>query len=113
MTDLDVIERLDALWPSPTGPYECERTGKNLYAWHVGARDRVKGFLIGIMPWLGERRRARAEAALELLARNRGINTDTCARGHDMTGDNRGFKSGRRYCRRCQRDRERDRVRSR
>src|SRR5881397_1153779 len=90
MTDCDVIERLDALWPSPTGPYECERPGRDIYVWQIGARDRVMGFLVGILPWLGQRRRARAEAALGLLARNRGINTDTCSRGHEMTGDNLG-----------------------
>lgn len=73
-TDPDVLEGLDALWPSPSGVRKGRVTvvGKQSYYWTVCSKSRSQGFLVGIYPWLGKRRRARADEALELLARNSG-----------------------------------------
>lgn len=68
--DRDVLERLDALWPSPSGLYWRDRD--HMLAWRISARERVEGFLSGIYPWLGMRRQSRADEAFERLRHNMG-----------------------------------------
>jgi hypothetical protein len=104
MTDRDVPERLDSLWPSPGGVRlmrmtEAERP-KPMWHWRISSRDRVRGFLIGIYPWLGARRRARADEAMKRLGGNPG--KDHCNRGHALTGSNIEVRRGVRRCLLCE-----------
>jgi hypothetical protein len=73
--DYEVLDKLDALWPSTNGvKLHHEQRGNHsaCYAWEIGERDRVRGFLTGILPWLCTRRRKRALAALKRLEGNLG-----------------------------------------
>jgi hypothetical protein len=113
--DRDVVDSLDSLWPSPSGlrPIPKSDGSKLQWGWHVSARDRVRGFLVGVRPWLGERRGARADEALARLAANRGQGKWThCKRGlHELTPENI-YGPGRR-CRACLREYQQTKGRSR
>lgn len=112
MTDRDVIEQVDHLFPSPRGVFE-KRTPeghKSQYGWVIMRRADVEEFLGLMLPWFGTRRRARAEEALAFLASRPGSASDWhrlkthCPQGHPYSGENLYIASGgRRVCRTCQR----------
>lgn len=117
MTDRDVVERLDALWPAPHGVRERARRAehhKQSYIWKLSTGSRVRGFLEGIYPHLGVRRRARVEEALARLEHNTGAKAlwTHCPRGHKLSGDNVyvNAKKGRRACKTCARERQRGTI---
>lgn len=64
MTDEDVIRRLHRITGvgQVGGPYAG--TNKPRYVWYCGAKQEVLWLLLEMLPWLGERRTARATGAL-------------------------------------------------
>lgn len=111
MTDRDVVERCQRIAGGDLrGPIKREGV-KDLWFWRVGAVEDVERVLDAIEPWLGERRGQRVLEARERLVRVR--RPGHCKRGHPMSGDNL-YESprGQRLCRRCMRERDRKRDRS-
>jgi len=75
-TDRDVLERFHMI--VGVGGVTFHHRGarphhKPCWAWHLSARDKVEALLSSFMPWLGQRRRAKAQEALALLAEQRQI----------------------------------------
>ena len=106
MTDKDVIERLHLLYPSPGGIKLVRARGdsrKDQWRWGLYSRNEVCEFLQGILPWLSERRGARAAEALHRLALNRGKASARvhCPNGHAYTPDNTYLYGTHRVCRTC------------
>lgn len=118
MTDRDVIERLEALWPCTNGVYLRLKTEKphykTQYVWRIGRREHVAAFLRAVLPYLGERRREQAVKVLSYVEDPRGglgsghRNKTHCPRGHEYTADNTRLKGGSRACRACGREYERE-----
>lgn len=71
MTDRDVIERVAAMTTGrePSSYQQRDGRSKRMWFWQVGWRPDVEELLTHMMPWLGDRRRARAEDALKRLRR--------------------------------------------
>lgn len=68
MVDRDVIARVAALTNGSIVPESRKTaTGKTMWVWTVGWRPDVEELLEVMLPWFGERRRARALQALERL----------------------------------------------
>lgn len=107
MTDLDVLETLNCLYPASTGIHLARR-GKpgyrDQYSWVLSSKEMVLPFLEGIRPWMHSRRGARITAALLRLERNRGVGKDRthCPYGHEYTPENTyRTPRGYRHCRAC------------
>jgi hypothetical protein len=114
MTDEDVIDTVHRLFPtSSTYRREMKNRVKPLYVWQVTNKVGVTDFLEGVLPYLHERRGARAREALERLKHNRGPKSDRthCAHGHLLSGDNLYIRpyNGTRACRACRTRRDRER----
>lgn len=109
MTDLDVLERCREVAGvgSVRGPYGDGRPNrKPIYKWSVNKADHVREVLGAIRPFMGQRRAERIDAALERLGNIRGRTARLCDRGHNnWKPDGRG----KRYCRDCASDRQRER----
>src|ERR1700752_3388825 len=70
MTDRDIIERVHSLFPGlpmqivvakkPRDP--GGKLGKTGYVWRISHPDKVREFIALVLPWLGERRTAKALA---------------------------------------------------
>lgn len=111
MTDRDVMERVDRLFPSKTGlhvKWKASEHHKDAYMWHVGERKRVEEFLALMLPWFGERRAARAREILAWLETRPGYGAFNgqkthCPKGHPYDV----FNDKSRRCRRCMRERGR------
>ena len=112
MTDKDVIEKVDILFPSSSGVKQFKNTeglgNKKLYIWRITKGDYVKKFINIILPWLGKRRKEKALWALEYLSTRPGVgnyykNKTHCPKGHPYYGDNLYINpsSGGRSCRIC------------
>lgn len=112
MTDRDVIERLEALFPSSGGisvkhPKAPDgRPYKTQYLWRLSNPEGVREVLSAIQPWLGQRRTAKAGEALEFLANRPGnfnANKAHCAQGHPYSPENTYLDpdTGYRNCRTC------------
>jgi hypothetical protein len=112
MTDQDIMQRVDSLFPSTSGirfvqPKDDNR--KPMYIWTIRKHDYARQILLTLMPHFGERRKAKAEEALTFLASRPGGNKSKtqCPQGHDYdyvrpNGRGRGCrecvrKSGQRY----------------
>ena len=110
MTDEDVIRRLQ-LWTglgTVNGPYR-PTTGHNklpMWIWAVGGGAQAYALLIAIWPWLGSRRRARAEELIRAFVTRDVANRykTACDAGHPFTEENTYMWKGRRKCRRCRRE---------
>lgn len=105
MTDRDVVERLLSIAGAGSF-YVVQRPPPLLqaYQWQCAEADKVEELLLLWMPWLGSRRRARAEEALRVLATNmRSTKVWThCKRGHPLSHPNLIKSSrGERICRIC------------
>jgi hypothetical protein len=120
MTDEDVVEKFAAIVGcGRVGPKRVnEGTHKDSWLWQVGSRREVRRLAQAFLPYLGERRRARA---LEIIAATEGWETAKtskykthCIRGHELTEENvyRQASSGTRRCRTCQRIRNREAARA-
>lgn len=95
MTDLDVIERIDALFPcTKIQVVVPPRTAKGnqpktQYIWRISNPETVRKILELLLPWLGERRAARALEVLHHLdTRRSAILMAFCKNGHEMTPEN-------------------------
>lgn len=113
MTDRDIIERIDALFPSAgvkpqTLQYRKDGTAyRQRYSWRVGG-DVAGEVLTAILPWLGQRRAGAARAALEHLRTRPGTGghhrgKTRCAQDHEYTPENTYIRPGttHRHCRTC------------
>lgn len=106
MTDEDVVRRCGALVGAGTvrGPYTDSKrpTNKPMWKWSIFKGAHVEPFLRAIYPWMGSRRQARIEEALDRLSLMRG--RERCQQGHkNWRIDGRGH----RYCRDCANIRQR------
>lgn len=106
MSDRDVLDRLDALVPSPGGIL-LKRAGnhrwKDLYLWHLSSKEAIDPFLQGVLPWLGNRRGTRVRATLKRLGKcvPRGQMHTHCRRGHPLVPGNLLVMGGVRRCKTC------------
>ncbi len=117
MTDRDIIERIHSLFPTtqaltvvqPKPAKAGYGTPKLRYTWRIGQPDEVRRITELILPYLGERRSARAREVLEHLASRPGVGGFQRAKthgphGHEYTPENTTYKGGaKRYrvCRTC------------
>lgn len=113
MTDRDVIDRVNILFPcTGIGIVRPRRAAggyyKDQYAWRINDPDKVREFIGLVLPWLGERRSARAAEVLGHLDTRPGIggrnrNKTHCAEGHEYTPENTYLRPGttHRHCRKC------------
>lgn len=115
MTDRDIIDRVNDLFPcsriqvvNPKPAKAGYSQPRTQYAWRLGDPARVREFIGLILPWLGERRSARAAEVLAHLDSRPGIggrNRDKtrCAQGHEYTPENTYIRPGttHRHCRAC------------
>lgn len=120
MTDEDVVRRVHE-WSgglgTVVGPSTPKDQRKPYWSWRITARDDAAAFIATISPYLGARRRARAQAVLAAYQEagpTRGTST-TCGKGHDITPESGNLRvvtdsSGysRRRCRKCDAQRMRD-----
>lgn len=126
MTDRDVVERFAAI----VGMGNIYAAGapqkahwKPTYTWCVYEAEKVRDLIALFMPYLGERRRAKAEEVLRLGADVQSHNAvkTHCPQGHLLEGDNlilEPIKRGEneykaRRCRECRRSQSRERARKR
>lgn len=104
MTDFDVMERILALTGIGSlrpGKHANNPEHKSFLRWGVGSKNAVD-FLELILPWLGERRSARASAAVENWTNNRiqaGPNDSECIHGHSYDPPNKRMPDG--SCQAC------------
>lgn len=105
MTDRDVIDRLQAMTGMgrvTTNPRE-KQGGKPYHTWSVSAQQDLATLVNRMLPWMGERRRARALEYLEWFAEWRQLpyvrNPPThCRRGQHPYEGNRGSGSRCKAC---------------
>lgn len=121
MSDRDIIERIDKVFPCGRALAVRNDEGmraryvdpKPMYVWRLGTGAAITEVIASILPWLGERRSARAQEVLDHLAKRQqpGEPRSThCKRGHALTGDNlirRGGKSPYVRCRICSVEKQR------
>jgi hypothetical protein len=108
MCDLDVIERVDALFPCTKIQVVHPKGAKTQYAWRLSNPDKVRAFIALILPWLGERRTAKALELLMHLDTRLGTggwhkSQTHCKQGHEYTPENTYIRPGtdHRHCRTC------------
>lgn len=115
MTDLDIIERVRTLFPNcnNTKPRQQKpvrpeyRMPKVIHSWRVSDPQEVRRIIVLMLPFLGERRSARAREVLEHLDTRPGIgsyqrNKTHCAQGHEYTPENTVYgRDGNALYRRC------------
>lgn len=118
MTDGDIILRLAETTGvgNTRGPVDVNKynTGaarrKPMYYWTVSKKDDVMWLLQELLPWLGERRSAKARELLEYAAQRQAHGMASkydmhCHVGHEFTEENTYLWRGKRHCRRCRADR--------
>lgn len=123
MTDRDVVERFAQV-------VQCgaiherlsrEQHHKPMYEWYVYEAEKVRDLIALFLPFMGERRRAKALSVLDAGADVRSHNAKKthCPQGHPLEGDNLIeepiVRAGRQYtarrCRTCRRKQSRERMR--
>lgn len=109
MTDEDVVRRCHefAQVGQVVGPYRVDVPGqKPIWGWHVTRSADVRHILLALWPWMGERRLARIELALDRLRKVR--REGRCKRGHNTNDPSNVYTSpkGQNFCRACLRLRE-------
>lgn len=118
MTDRDVIERVHGFFPYNSiqvvnpKPVRAEyNQPKTQYAWRLSRREHITTVLELILPFLGERRSAKAREVLDYYA-GRPLQQPGdyqrakthCIRGHEFTPENtyvRNYGRNYRRCRAC------------
>jgi hypothetical protein len=129
MTDGDVVRRFAAI--VGVGNMRRHHTAlaqakgeQPMYQWSVFEAEKVREVIALFLPYLGERRRAKA---LEVLDRGRDIRshnskTTHCPKGHPLAGDNLQLEpfrhpNGKEYvarrCKKCRTEQSRERARKR
>lgn len=131
MTDRDVVDRVDALFPSNgvttlhPRPTVLNAPRKPQYTWRINRADEVRKILTLSLPWFGKRRASAAREALSFLDSRPGRNSEHwrrcmekywgdathCGRGHELTPENTYNAPGStsRRCRACRRAADRRR----
>lgn len=112
MADRDCVERFCSvvgygkvkLYP------KREERWSDIWRWECSRWEHIEIILRGMLPYLGERRTAKAEEMLANPARYANAPRKThCLRGHELNGDNLYVSpDGRRNCRECNRIRGRE-----
>lgn len=117
MTDRDVLEKFQRIVDSGrvSGPNVRPHPRKPIYKIDVAERASVKRVTAAFLPWLGERRKARA---LEILALVEKLDAAAeyrakfCKRGHAWTPENiYTSPRGIRACRQCKKEHGREWMR--
>lgn len=116
MTDRDVIDRIDAMFPSTRiqivqpSAKGYKSPPKTQHAWRMSDPIKVREILNLLLPWFGERRAAKARDVLHHLdtrpgQRHRAAWTH-CKWGHEYTPENTYIRPGttHRACRKCKAD---------
>jgi hypothetical protein len=108
MTDRDVVERFCAIVGSgrvrPLPPRQPHHTPQ--YRWEIARVEQVRELIALFRPWLGDRRRLRADELLAHARENHGSGDlrTHCPAGHPYDEANTYVdKKGRRSCRACTR----------
>jgi hypothetical protein len=86
------------------GPYDQGGIGKRpMFKWTVNKKADVLRIIDNVMPWLGERRAARAQELIGFADALPGHNSDKthCIHGHPFSGDNLYEWRGKRVCKTC------------
>jgi len=115
MTDRDIVERLDALFPCPRigTKLPSQPHHKTQYIWTITKGEEMKSILALISPHFGERRSARARELMAVLENRPGklkrYGKTHCVHGHEYTPENSyvipsGANKDARVCRTCRRD---------
>ncbi len=125
MTDEDVVDRFAAVVGFGTVRRNVIRrpgsTDKPLTEWYTQRRDTVRALIVMFLPYMGERRSARALAILD-LGEAHPLNERThCPKGHPYEGENlvlEPIKRGdreyfARRCKICRTEQSRERARRR
>ncbi|MCR4339224.1 MAG: hypothetical protein NUW01_04970 [Gemmatimonadaceae bacterium] len=112
MKDGDVVERFAAL--AGAGKVRKRRTAHErwspIFEWSTADSEAVRSLIVLLLPWLGERRAAKAREALEVLShvQTAAKNRTHCAKGHPYDDDNTRIEGDGTYrwrrCRSCKRD---------
>lgn len=120
MTDEDVVRRFAAIMG--VGPVRAPRQQrpdwKPIFEWYVQDASDVVAVIERLLPWLGDRRRAKALEVAQVAASigPRNAERTHCPNGHPYAGDNllieRPDGTGRR-CRTCRNEQSRQRARER
>lgn len=113
MTDRDIIERINTLFPCVAIRTRQIRADWQLqYLWKLSNAKQIREFIALVQPWLGVRRSAKALEALAMLDSRKGhIKVTHCVRGHEFTPENTyryPAPQTRRACRECKRVREQE-----
>jgi hypothetical protein len=106
MTDLDVVEKFrDVVGTGSIWVGVRPKGLKTMYVWHAYSMSGVRAILTAFLPYLGQRRRARAEEMLLRLEKCRGRygRRTHCPSGHpyDEANTYTTPATGERACRTC------------
>lgn len=121
MTDRDIIDRVNALFPCTQIQVVTPQGHKTQYRWRISNAETVREILTLLLPWFGVRRTAKAHEVLAHLdSRVGGIggywrSQTHCSREHEFTPENTYSPPGTTYrdCRKCRairRDKSRKRA---
>ena len=67
MTDKDIIDRINNLFPCPSIMERTRAQWKTTYTWRLSRRTDIRNFLSKILPYLGDRRAHKALDALDQI----------------------------------------------
>jgi hypothetical protein len=113
MTDFDVVEKFHFIVGvgNVNGPYLANNPRHlQRWRWSTGNFQHAQALLAALWPWLGHRRKAKAEKIIKACALDapKNQNKKACKRGHPFSEENTYHFNGGRHCRECQRQRLRD-----
>lgn len=109
MTDRDVIDQVNAMFPSTTIQIVPSQKAnwKTKFTWRISNPETVREILELLLPWFGERRAARAREVLHHLDTRPGLGhwakRTHCVQGHEFSKENTYVNpnNGYRSCRTC------------
>jgi hypothetical protein len=126
MTDRDVVERFAAIIGFGSvyeRSHQKHEEWKPLFDWSIYEAEKVRELVALFLPYMGERRRAKALEVLTLGADVKSHNAKKthCPKGHALAGENLVLepikRNGREYfarrCLTCRRAQDRERTRKR
>lgn len=125
MTDADVVERFAGIVGFGSIRRDVIRNAnkdwKPLTEWYTQRRDKTHELIQMFWPYLGERRKAKAQELLDLGEAVPRGERPLCPKGHPYSGENLLTepinRNGRTYiarrCKKCRREQERNRMRRR
>lgn len=73
MSDEDAVDKIQSIFGTGSRWTEHRPGKKPIYGWRVHSASSVRFILKAIMPWLGKRRKLKAEEALERINRNQRV----------------------------------------